>query len=70
MLHVGRLKRMTKHKRVKRPLDPAIGRADDALSRELREAARFLVDFYLWRKRSDPAESDAKLDDSSRSSTV
>jgi hypothetical protein len=70
MLDVGELERMTKHKHVKRPLDPAIGRADDALSRELREAARLLIDLYLWRKRPETGSAKPTFDDEQQSSTM
>jgi hypothetical protein len=63
MLDVGKLGRMAKHKKVKHPLDPAIARANDALSRELREAARFLIDLYLWRKRAEATNQKSKVDE-------
>ncbi len=71
MLDVGKLEGMAKqHKHVKRLPDPVIGHADDALSRELREAARFLIDLYLWRKRPETGSAKPAFDDEQQSSTM
>jgi len=69
MLHVGELERM-KRNHVKRSLDPATRPAKDALSRELREAARFLIDLYLWRKRPEAGNAKLTFDDEQQSSTI
>jgi hypothetical protein len=70
MLDLGKLERMAKqHKHTKPPLAAAIGRADDSLSRELREAARLLIDLYLWRHTA-ARKRVSKVDDSSRPSTM
>jgi hypothetical protein len=61
---------MTKRKHAKRPSDPAIRHADDALSRELREAAGFLIDLYLWGKRSETGCANPTFDDEQQSSTM
>jgi len=63
MIEVGKPERMTKRKHTKRPRDPAIDHTDDVLTRELREAARFLIDVYLWRKRLEKESTKPTFDD-------
>jgi hypothetical protein len=70
MLKVGKPETMTNRKHAKRPLDPVIGQAEDALSRELREAARFLIDLYLWRKRRETRSAKPTFDDEQQSYTM
>jgi hypothetical protein len=36
---------------------------EDAFSRQLREAARLLLDFYLWRKRKEQGDNSPDFDD-------
>ncbi len=48
----------------KKPGRKPVPSTDDALTRELREAAKFLLDFYLWRSRGKDEGSKRSFDDS------